>query len=342
MIQSHSFLIKRPRRNRKSAAIRDLVQENHLLTTDLVAPYFVCEGKSVRSPISSLPSHFHLSEDHLLEELEELHNLGIRALMLFPVVPPKYKDPTGSYAHSEENHLARVIEKISTQTELSIIVDVALDPFTTHGHDGLLSENGQILNDETIVVLEKMSLLYAQAGADVIAPSDMMDGRIGALRQALDSNGFKDTSLMSYTAKYASSFYAPFRHALNSTPSFGNKKGYQMNPANAKEALLEAALDEQEGADFLMVKPASMYLDILHRIREKTNLPLVAYHVSGEYAMLKAAAQQGWLDYEKALFETLLCIKRAGADIIITYGAKELARLFRTSTELQHREPTDK
>ncbi|MCH9632191.1 MAG: Delta-aminolevulinic acid dehydratase [Chlamydiae bacterium] len=325
-------LLKRPRRNRKSEAVRALVQETHLTSKDFIAPFFLTEGKNIRAPITSLPGQFHLSRDTLHQEIDELLNLGINSLIFFPLINPKYKDATGSYATSEENHLLKTIRTIKeSYPELCLFADVALDPFTSHGHDGLLSNSGEVLNDVTLPILAQMSVLYAEAGVDVIAPSDMMDGRVKFIREALDENRHHSVSIMSYSAKYASSFYGPFRDALKSAPSKGNKKSYQMNPANSQEAILEALLDEEEGADFLMVKPASLYLDIIHKIKEATLLPVAAYHVSGEYAMLKAASQNKWLDFDQALYESLISIKRAGADIIISYGAKEIAQIIKNS-----------
>ncbi len=337
------FLLKRPRRNRKSPSIRSLVQETHLHASDLIAPFFITEGKQIRSPITSLPGQFHLSLDELLVEAHSLLNLGVRALILFPVIAPKYKDTLGSYALNSDSYFFEAIHLLKKEfPELTLIADIALDPFTTHGHDGLLSESGEVLNDETVEVLTQMAILQGQAGIDIVAPSDMMDGRIQSIREGLDEKGLQEVSILSYTAKYASAFYKPFRAALKSAPAFGNKKTYQMNPANSREALLEASLDEVEGADILMVKPASLYLDVIQKIRANTTLPIAAYHVSGEYAMLKAAAQNDWLDFDQTLYETLLGIKRSGADMIITYGAKELAFILKNSTEPQRKAPTGK
>jgi len=246
----------------------------------------------------------------------------------------------GSYALNPDSYFFKAIQVLKREVpELTLIADIALDPFTTHGHDGLLSESGGVLNDETVEVLTQMAILQGQAGIDIVAPSDMMDGRIQSIREGLDENGLQEVSILSYTAKYASAFYKPFRAALKSSPTFGDKKTYQMNPANSREAILEASLDEIEGADILMVKPASLYLDVIQKIREKTNLPLAAYHVSGEYAMLKAAAQNNWLDFDQSLNETLLGIKRSGADMIITYGAKELATILKSSLNPKIRRP---
>ncbi len=324
-------ILKRPRRNRKSSALRLLTQENNLTAHDLIAPYFLTPGKLIKGPITSLPGQFRLSLDQLLCELDSIVDLGIQALILFPVVPPTHKDMTGSYACSEENHLLEAVQHIKAKfPHLCILADVALDPFTSHGHDGLLSKKGDVLNDETVEKLALMSVLYAEAGVDVIAPSDMMDGRVRAIRETLDQKGYEHTSIMSYSAKYASSLYGPFREALKSSPALGHKKSYQMNPANIEEALLEAKLDEEEGADCLMIKPASLYLDVIAKIKQQTHLPIAAYHVSGEYAMLKAAAENKWLDFNEALLETLLSIKRAGANMIISYGAKEAALLLKS------------
>ncbi len=336
-------LIKRPRRNRKSPAIRHLVQETHLLPCDLIAPYFVTRGKQVRYPLKSLPGQFHLSVDQLEQEAEKLLENGIQTIILFPVIPTELKDPNGTYALKSDLFLLEVVATLKRKfPEITLIADIALDPFTTHGHDGIINKDGEVLNDETVDILSQMSLNYSAAGIDILAPSDMMDGRISAIRKALDAKNFKAISLMSYTAKYASSLYAPFREALQSSLSNGDKKSYQMNPANSREALLEASLDESEGADILMVKPASLYLDIIYQMKESSLLPIAAYHVSGEYAMLKAAAQNKWIDFIPALYETLLSIKRAGASMILTYGALEIAESLRTSTEFLHREPIDK
>lgn len=316
----------RPRRNRKSAAIRSLIQETHLLPHHLVAPLFVLEGEQRCESIQSMPGIERLSIDLLIKEVKNLHQLGIKAVDLFPVIPKEKKDPYGKEAIHPGNLLIRAVEALKNEVpDMCIMVDIALDPFTSHGHDGVVNDAGQILNDPTLYMLGEMSVLAAQAGADVIAPSDMMDGRVKYIRQTLDREGFSDVSILSYAAKYASAFYSPFREALNSAPKFGDKKTYQMNPANSREAILEALLDEYEGADMLLIKPALPYLDIIAKIREKTQLPLAAYHVSGEYAMVMAAAEKGWLDADKIFLESLLSIKRAGADFILTYAAKRIA-----------------
>ena len=337
------LLIKRPRRNRKTESIRKLVQENQLSPSDLIAPLFIQTGEQNSYPIKSLPGQSRLSIDLALLEAQKLHKLGVAALIVFPVIPSEHKDELGSYAYQSSNFLFDLVPLLKKHLpNITLIADIALDPFTSHGHDGLINSFGEVDNDKTLEALCKMSLQYAQAGFDLLAPSDMMDGRIKAIRQSLDANGYPSVGLLSYTAKYASSFYGPFRDALSSAPSFGDKKSYQMNPANSREALLEAQLDEEEGADMLMVKPASLYLDVIHQIRKNTNLPIAAYHVSGEYAMLKAAAQNGWLNFEKTLYETLLSIKRAGADMIVTYGALEMAKWLKSSTEHPSMGPTDK
>ncbi len=318
---------KRPRRNRKSPAIRELVQETRLHPSHFVAPLFILEGHNRRQAINSMPGVERLSIDLIVREVAELYELGIRGIDLFPVISPEKKDRWGSESLNEDNLVVQAIRAIKSEVkEMCIMVDVALDPFTDHGHDGIVDDQGAILNDETVVRLAKMSLLLAEAGADVIAPSDMMDGRISYIRSALDDQGFIDVSLLSYAAKYASAFYGPFREALNSAPKFGDKKTYQMDPANRREAYIECALDEAECADMLMVKPALPYLDVLVKVREMTNLPLAAYHVSGEYSMVMAAAQNGWINADRVFAESLLSIKRAGADFILTYAAKHMAK----------------
>ncbi len=318
---------KRPRRNRKSAAIREMVQETRLHTSDLIFPMFLLDGKNQKIEVTSMPGIYRLSLDLMLEEIKRCRNLGIRAFCIFPAVDDKLKDKTGSYSYHPDNFYLKAIHIIKSELpDIVVMTDVALDPYSSDGHDGIV-KNGEILNDETLEVLGKMSLAQAQAGADILGPSDMMDGRVGHIRQALDGQGFSKTSIMAYTAKYASAFYGPFRDALDSAPKSGDKKTYQMNPANAREALIEAALDESEGADMLMVKPALPYLDIIKLLSQHTNLPIAAYNVSGEYAMIKAAGLRGWIDGEKAMIECLLSIKRAGAQLILTYFAKEYAEL---------------
>lgn len=313
----------RLRRNRKSEAIRNMVQETHLNLSDLIAPIFVIEGKKAGVPILSMPGIERLSVDLAVKEAEELYDRGIRSIALFPVIDPYLKTPGAEEAWNPDGLLARAIyEMKSALPELCIIADVALDPFSSHGHDGLASDKGEILNDRTVECLVKMSLMQARAGVDFVAPSDMMDGRVGAIRKALDEEGFEGVGIIAYSAKYASALYGPFRDALGVKLLFGDKRSYQMDPANCKEALFEAALDEKEGADILMVKPASLYLDVITKLKKQIKRPLAAYHVSGEYAMVLAAHQAGWLDAGKVFYETLLSIKRAGADLIFTYATK--------------------
>ncbi|NGX42708.1 MAG: Delta-aminolevulinic acid dehydratase [Chlamydiae bacterium] len=326
-------LQRRPRRNRKSAAIRALVQETRLHPSDFVVPLFVLEGSNQKEDIPSMPGVFRLSTDLLLKEVAELYQLGIRAIDLFPVIPQEKKDPYGSEAIRSGNLLQQTISSIKRELpEMCVMVDVALDPYTDHGHDGIVNDQGKILNDPTLKVLGQMCVFAAEAGADVVAPSDMMDGRVGYIRQQLDQAGFSDVSILSYAAKYASALYGPFRDALHSAPKFGDKKTYQMNPANCREALLECSLDEWEGADMLLIKPGLAYLDVIAKVREQSELPLGAYHVSGEYAMVMAAAQNGWIDGDRVMMECLLSIKRAGADFILTYAAKEMAKVLNTGS----------
>ncbi|WP_181163816.1 porphobilinogen synthase [Pontibacter mangrovi] len=322
-------MIRRPRRNRQTEAIRNLVQETTLDVNDFILPLFVIEGQNQKVEVASMPGINRFSIDTLQEEVASCVDLGIKAFAPFPSIPDQLKDKYATESHNSEGLYARAIREIKKNfPDVVIFSDVAMDPYSSDGHDGIV-ENGEILNDETLEVLGKMALAQAQAGADVVAPSDMMDGRVAHLRHVLDENGYQKVGIMSYTAKYASAFYGPFRDALSSAPKKGDKKTYQMNPANSREALLEAELDIAEGADYLMVKPALAYLDIIKSLRENSHLPIAAYNVSGEYAMVKAAAQKGWLDGEKAMLESLLSIKRAGADIILTYFAKEFAELQR-------------
>lgn len=324
----------RPRRNRKSAAVRAMAQETHLTVGHLVNPLFLTAGEGKKEEIPSLPGTFRLSLDNVLREIEQCMDLGIRSFMMFPKIPDLHKDKTGTYGYDENNFYLKAAAEIKKRfPECALISDVALDPYSSDGHDGIV-RGGKVVNDETLPVLAKMSVAQAAAGFDILGPSDMMDGRVGVMRAALDAAGYTDTSIMSYTAKYASAFYGPFRDALDSAPVEDadipkDKKTYQMNPANKREALIEAALDTREGADYLMVKPALNYLDIIHLLKENCELPIAAYHVSGECAMLAAACRNGWLEYEKAMPETLLSIRRAGADVIITYFAKDYARMAR-------------
>lgn len=325
---AHSIL-KRPRRNRRTSAIRALVQETRLHPSNFVAPLFVCEGENVTQNIDSMPGVSRLSVDLILKEVADLQTWGVRALDLFGYLPREKRNRSGSEALNENNLVNTAIRVIKNEfPEVCVMVDIALDPYTDHGHDGLINDAGEVLNDETLQVLGQMSVLAAAAGADIVAPSDMMDGRVLHIREALDSAELSHVGILAYAAKYASAFYGPFRDALQSAPKFGDKKGYQLNPANWREALMECALDEWEGADMLLIKPALPYLDIIAKIREQTTLPIGAYHVSGEYAMIMAAAQLGWLDGERAMMESLLSIKRAGADFIFTYAAKWAARFL--------------
>ena len=320
-------MLQRPRRNRKSKAIRDLIAETSLQKNNLIYPLFLVNGENKKTEIDSMPNCYRWSIDLLLHEIEDCIKLGLNNFALFPAVEDNLKDKEATYSYHQDNFYLQAINTIKNKfPNITLMSDVAMDPYSSDGHDGYV-ENGEIINDKTLPILAKMSVAQAQAGIDIIGPSDMMDGRVGVIREALDQNGFTNTSIMSYTAKYASSFYGPFRDALDSAPKSGDKKTYQMDPRNKKEALIEAELDEFEGADFLMVKPALSYLDVIHCLKEQTDLPISAYNVSGEYAMIHAAAQNGWLDYEKTYMEVLTSIKRAGADIILTYFAKDFAKL---------------
>lgn len=321
-------LTQRPRRNRISAGIRDMVAENTLSVNDFIFPMFVQDGSDQKVEIRSMPGIFRYTLDTLLTEIEDVVAHGIRSICLFPNYPESKKDSVGSESIKEGTLYLRALSEIKNKfPELVVMTDVALDPYSSDGHDGIVKD-GKILNDESVEVLVKMGVAQAQAGADIIGPSDMMDGRVGAMRRALDEEGFTNTAIMAYTAKYASAFYGPFRDALESAPKFGDKKTYQMNPANVKEALLEAELDYIEGADILMVKPAFSYLDVIKTLKDNFNVPVSAYNVSGEYAMIKAAAQNGWIDGDKAMMEMLISMKRAGADIILSYFAKDAAKLL--------------
>ena len=318
---------QRPRRNRKSISIRRMVQETNLTISDFIYPLFVVSGNKIKQEISSMPNVYRWSIDLLLKEVEECINLGIENFVLFPAVEENLKDKIASYSYQSDNFYLTAISSIKTNfPHVSLMSDVAMDPYSSDGHDGFV-ENGEIINDKTLLILSKMSIAQAQAGIDIIGPSDMMDGRVGYIRKELDNEGFQNISIMSYTAKYASAFYGPFRDALDSAPKHGDKKTYQMNPANIKEAMIEAELDAFEGADFLMVKPALCYLDVIHQLKNNFDLPISAYNVSGEYAMIHAAANNGWLDYNAAFQESVLSIKRAGADVILSYFAKDFAKL---------------
>ena len=316
----------RPRRNRKNAAIREMVQESRLGLENLIFPVFLKDGVNIKEEIPSLPNIYRWSIDLLLKEIEGCMELGIRIYDIFPALEDHLKNQTATMSYDPSNFYLKAIQKIKeTFPELVLMSDVALDPYSSDGHDGLL-RNGKIVNDDTLPILAKMAIAQAQAGIDIIGPSDMMDGRVGVIRSALDDAGYTDTSIMSYTAKYASAFYGPFRDALNSAPKSGDKKTYQMNTANKSEALIEAKLDVEEGADMIMVKPALCYLDVIHVLKENFATPVTAYNVSGEYAMVHAAAQKGWVDYNAAMNEILLSIRRAGADGILTYFAKDFAQ----------------
>jgi len=306
-----------------------MVRETTLSVDNLIYPMFIVDGKGIKQEISSMPGNFRWSLDTLLPEIEECMKLGLNSFVLFPAIEEALKDSTATYSYDDANFYLKAIREIKKQfPEACLMSDVAMDPYSSDGHDGFV-QDGKILNDETLPILAKIAVAQAEAGIDIIGPSDMMDGRIAYIREALDEAGFDETSIMSYSAKYASAYYGPFRDALDSAPKSGDKKTYQMDPANKYEALIEAELDVAEGADFLMVKPALCYLDVIHILKERFDVPISAYNVSGECAMLHAAAQNGWLDYNSAMQEMLLSIKRAGADIILTYFAKDYAKLNR-------------
>ncbi len=320
------FPIYRPRRLRADVNIRRMVRETALSVDDFIAPLFVCPGEGVRREISSMPGNYQLSIDELVIEAQELKSLGVPAIILFGI--PEEKDELGTGAYDEHGIIQEAIRALKAEVrDLLVITDVCLCEYTSHGHCGVV-ENGLINNDKTLELLAREAVSHAAAGADMVAPSDMMDGRVGFIRNALDAAGFDQITLMAYAVKYASAFYGPFREAAESPPQFGDRKSYQMDPANAREALREAALDIEEGADIIMVKPALPYLDIIHSLRAEFDYPLAAYNVSGEFAMIKAAAAKGWIDGEQAMLESLLSIKRAGADMILTYFAKEAARIL--------------
>jgi porphobilinogen synthase len=324
-------LAVRPRRLRRNASVRALVEETVLRPADFIAPLFVVDGEGAPEPISSMPGVQRLNIVDLVTECRALAKLGVPAVALFPKLDARYKDDSGSAALHEDALILRAVRAVKTVLpELVVMTDIALDPYTTHGHDGLLTADGKdVANDATVAVLVKMAVLHARAGVDFVAPSDMMDGRVGAIRGALDAAGFTDTAIMAYSSKFASAYYGPFRDAVGSAKAAGthalDKRTYQLNPANRREAVAEALMDEAEGADVVMVKPAGPYLDIIREVREATQIPVAAYQVSGEYAQLHAAAQLGWLDLARTRYESLLAIKRAGADMILTYFAKEMA-----------------
>lgn len=323
-------MLSRPRRNRRSPRTRALLQETHLTPADLVLPAFVHESVTPH-PIASMPGHSRLSIDGIVELGKEALALGVSGLALFPAIDEAKKNSRGTEGANDEGLFQRSIRALKeTVPELVLFCDVALDPYSSDGHDGVVID-GRIDNDVTLPLLANMAVSQARAGADYVAPSDMMDGRVEAIRDALDDAGFYEVGIMSYSVKYASAFYGPFRDALDSAPKSGDKKTYQMSPTNVREALREIDLDEAEGADILMVKPGLPYADVIRFVRENSQLPVAAYHVSGEYAMLKAASEKGWLDYDACLLESLICLKRAGADMIFTYGALEAARLLRRS-----------
>lgn len=319
-----SFPIQRPRRLRRSEAIRNFVRETRLTVQGLVYPMFVCPGSKVRTEVRSMPGVYQQSADQLVEECRDVESLGIPAVILFGL--PEHKDERGSEAFSGEGVVQRAIEAIRrAKLNLLVITDVCLCEYTSHGHCGVVKD-GVVLNDPTLEILAEEALSHARAGADIVAPSDMMDGRVGVIRRKLDEHGFADVALLSYAAKYCSGFYGPFREAAQSAPQFGDRRSYQMDPANAREALREVALDIEEGADMVMVKPALPYLDVVRMVRDRVDVPVAAYNVSGEYSMVKAAVRNGWLDEQRVVLEILTAIRRAGAEIVLTYHAKDAAR----------------
>ena len=321
-------MIHRPRRLRRSDAIRSLVRETRLAPENFVLPLFVCPGTSVRREISSMPGVFNLSIDEVTNEVSAAYDSGVRSIILFGL--PETKDAMASGAHAEDGIVQRAIRAIRKSTpNIIIMADTCLCEYTSHGHCGVIRD-GEVINDESLELLALTALSQATAGADIVAPSAMMDGQVGAIREMLDNAGFESTAIMAYAVKYASGFYGPFREAAQSTPEFGDRRAYQMDPPNAREAMREAELDYVEGADILMVKPATVYLDVLKMVRDRFDVPLAAYHVSGEYALIKAAAQKGWIDEDRVMMETLTSIKRAGADIILTYYAREAIRALGT------------
>lgn len=333
MVDIKGYPLTRMRRNRMQSWIRDITEETSLSTKDLILPLFVCDQKgSYQQPITSLPGCFRYSIASLVEYAKKIYDLGIVAIALFPYVEDHLKTADCKEAYNDDNLIARTLQALQTELpQLGVICDIALDPYNLYGHDGLVRD-GQVLNDETIEILKKQALCMAKNGASALAPSDMMDGRIGAIRTCLEENGYKDLPIISYAAKYASCFYGPFRDAVGSSGNLsGDKKSYQMNPKNSNEALMEAALDYQEGADMIIVKPGMAYLDIIYRIKQELKRPVLAYQVSGEYAMMMAAAQNGWLDGDQALLETMISFKRAGCDAVLTYGAQRIAEMLKSS-----------
>jgi porphobilinogen synthase len=332
MMEKHTFsgydILSRPRRNRQSASIRALVRETSLQTSNLVMPYFVIPGKHCSVPIPSMPGIEKLSVDLLCREIKTLQSLGISAVALFPVIPDSLKDAHASEGKNPLGLLPTAVRAVKEiAPDMTVITDVAMDPYSSDGHDGIVSD-GRVLNDASLPILAEMAVAQARAGADMVAPSDMMDGRVGVIRRALDDAGFETVGILSYAVKYASVFYGPFRDALDSRPRSGDKKTYQMDPANGREALREVLLDVEQGADIVMVKPALAYLDVIRAVQETVHIPVAAYHVSGEYSMIKAAAREGWVDEIPAAVEVLTCIKRAGARMIFTYFAKTVAKVL--------------
>jgi len=324
-------IVHRPRRLRRTETLRRMVREHTLRVEDLIYPLFVMEGEGQREAIPSMPGCYRYTLDLLLEEVQTAHQLGIGAIALFPLISYDQKDNAGTESYNPDGLIPRAVRAIKQAIpNILVITDVALDPYSSEGHDGIV-QDGKILNDETVAVLVKQALVQAEAGADFVAPSDMMDGRVGAIRKALDAEGWINVGILAYSAKYASAYYGPFRDALDSAPKFGDKKTYQMDAANSREALREVELDIAEGADIVMVKPALAYLDIISQIKRHTHVPVAAYNVSGEYAMIKAAAEQGWIDEKKVVLETLTSMKRAGADLILTYFARDVAALLNQS-----------
>lgn len=323
-----NFPTVRPRRLRRNQAIRDMVAETTLSIDDFVYPIFVIEGENVRNPIKSMPGIYQLSLEHAIQEAKEAFDLGIKSIILFGI--PEKKDEMGSEAYSEDSIITRAIHEIKSKLpDLIVIADACLCEYTSHGHCGVLNKNGNVLNDKTLELLKKEAYVYAKMGADIIAPSGMMDGMVKAIRESLDDNGFENVAIMSYSAKYSSNFYGPFRDAAESAPAFGDRKSYQMDFRNSNEAIKEMMLDIEEGADFLMVKPALAYLDVIRMAKDRfPYIPLAAYNVSGEYSIVKAAGQMGWIDEKAIMFEILTAIKRAGADIIITYFAKDITKII--------------
>ncbi|SHH54524.1 porphobilinogen synthase [Clostridium collagenovorans DSM 3089] len=321
------MLTKRPRRLRANSIIRDMIRETHISMDDIIYPLFIVEGENIKREIGSMKGNYHFSIDRLEEEIKELVELGVKSVILFGI--PNEKDCCGSEAYAENGIVQKAIRKIKeVSKEIYVVTDVCMCEYTSHGHCGILTEEGYVDNDKTLEYLSKIAVSHAEAGADMVAPSDMMDGRIGAMREALDKSGFVTVPIMAYSAKYASAFYGPFREAADSAPAFGDRKTYQMDPANILEGVREVELDIEEGADIVMVKPALAYLDVIRKVKDTYNIPIAAYNVSGEYSMIKLAVEQGLLN-ESAIMESLISIKRAGADIIITYFAKDLARMLK-------------